>query len=376
MTMDQRREIKVDGDLNSHFNQQEVRFNNTQRLKTRPKQKGINVKFIAIGMMVVGLIGFGILTAVQYFVPTSGQVAEVPVIKADDKPDRVVPDEKGGVDIPHRDKAIFTRLKPGAGVNVEEVIIQEPEKPMVQKKETAAIPAETTEAEKLSSISSDHKEVPGLSKSETVVAEKVTSTPFDLNKAIMSSEETQQKILDEDDDEVHEPALKSVDNTPYAAPAEEKMPKQVASSEPIVVTEPISEEVLAKSSGRQRRGPDIEVVEKKGSLKDEPVQNEKVAMAAPKIEKAAPAPQAKGTDAQFRVQLGSMKTRDASKEEWTRLQKMNPELRPLDLFIDEVNIPEKGTFYRIQGGKVTREEAASLCSTLKKKNIACFVVKG
>lgn len=382
MTTDQRREIKVDGDLNPHFNQQEVRFNSTQRLKPRPKQKGVNVKFIAIGMMVVGLVGFGVLTAVQYFAPDAGQVAEVPVIKSDEKPDRIVPDEKGGVEIPHRDKAIFTRLKPGAGVNVEEVIIQEPEKPIVQKRD-AAIPSEPTEAEKLSGPSDDkapdmlqveHKDKPGISSSSAVVAEKVTSTPFDLNKAIMNSEETQQKILDEDDDEVHEPVLKSVESTPYQNLADEQPPKQVASSEPIVVSDPISEDVLAKTSGRQR--PDIEVIEKKGSLKNEPVSNEKVAMAAPKVDKAAPAPQAKASDAQFRVQLGSMKTREASKEEWARLQKMNPELRALELFVDEVNIPEKGTFYRIQGGRVTREEAASLCSTLKKKNTACFVVKG
>ena len=383
MTTDQRREIKVDGDLNPHFNQQEVRFNSTQRLKPRPKQKGVNVKFIAIGMMVVGLVGFGVLTAVQYFAPDAGQVAEVPVLKADEKPDRIVPDEKGGVEIPHRDKAIFTRLKPGAGVNVEEVIIQEPEKPIVQKRD--AIPSETTEAEKLSGLSDDkardmlqveHKDKPGMSSSSAVVAEKVTSTPFDLNKAIMNSEETQQKILDEDDDEVHEPVLKSVDSTPYINSMDEQSPKQVASSEPIAVSDPISDDVLSKTTGRQRRAPDIEVIEKKGSLKDEPVVNDKVAMAAPKIEKSAPAPQAKSADAQFRVQLGSMKTREASKEEWARLQKMNPELRSLELFVDEVNIPEKGTFYRIQGGRITREEAASLCSTLKKKNTACFVVKG
>ncbi|MEX2616113.1 MAG: SPOR domain-containing protein [Alphaproteobacteria bacterium] len=79
----------------------------------------------------------------------------------------------------------------------------------------------------------------------------------------------------------------------------------------------------------------------------------------------------------FRIQLASLRTADAAKIAWEkRAKEAGPLLADVTLFVAEVEIPGKGTFFRAQGGPFAdKESAQKVCEALKEKKIGCFVVK-
>ena len=77
------------------------------------------------------------------------------------------------------------------------------------------------------------------------------------------------------------------------------------------------------------------------------------------------------------MQLGAVRSEEAAKQEWQRLQKSQPAvLGKLGLFIARVDLGDKGVFYRIQAGPIAGEaEATKSCAALKDRKIGCILVK-
>ncbi|MGZ9097330.1 MAG: SPOR domain-containing protein [Micavibrio sp.] len=76
------------------------------------------------------------------------------------------------------------------------------------------------------------------------------------------------------------------------------------------------------------------------------------------------------------VQLGSVKDRAGAEAEWAKLKKQFPaELGDLSLRIQDVTLPERGTFYRIQGGTLAQAKAKEVCTAIAaKRSGGCLVV--
>ena len=100
----------------------------------------------------------------------------------------------------------------------------------------------------------------------------------------------------------------------------------------------------------------------------------KAAAPAPAAPKAAPSPAAAGS---YRLQLGALKTEEAAKTEWLKLQRQNSDvLGKLSLSVSRVDLGAKGTYYRIQAGPIADEgRAAQDCAALKSRNVGCILVK-
>jgi hypothetical protein len=78
----------------------------------------------------------------------------------------------------------------------------------------------------------------------------------------------------------------------------------------------------------------------------------------------------------YRIQIGSVKTNEAVAAEWARLKHRYPEiLGPLKVSGGKVDLPGKGTFYRVQGGPLDESGAKSACDHLKRQGVGCIVVK-
>jgi cell division septation protein DedD len=80
----------------------------------------------------------------------------------------------------------------------------------------------------------------------------------------------------------------------------------------------------------------------------------------------------------YRLQLGALKTEDAAKAEFVRLQKAQPDvLGRLSLSISKVDLGGgKGMYYRIQAGPIANpEQATQGCATLKSRGVSCILVK-
>jgi hypothetical protein len=100
----------------------------------------------------------------------------------------------------------------------------------------------------------------------------------------------------------------------------------------------------------------------------------KAAAPAPVLPKAAPPPATAGS---YRLQLGAMRTEEAAKSEWLKLQRQNSDvLGKLSLSVGRVDLGAKGTYYRIQAGPLADEaKAAQDCAALKSRKISCILVK-
>ena len=77
------------------------------------------------------------------------------------------------------------------------------------------------------------------------------------------------------------------------------------------------------------------------------------------------------------VQVGSMTSQDRAEEEWSRLSSRYSDiLKDRPYRIEKADLGEKGVFYRLQAGPFTRQVAQTICGELKKagKKGGCLVV--
>ena len=96
--------------------------------------------------------------------------------------------------------------------------------------------------------------------------------------------------------------------------------------------------------------------------------------AAPHVAAAPkPAPAAVAT----KVQLASVRTPEAAREEWARLKRDNPDLLgKLTANAVRADLGEKGIYYRVEAGPLSDKAAADrLCRALKERGLGCGLVK-
>ena len=107
--------------------------------------------------------------------------------------------------------------------------------------------------------------------------------------------------------------------------------------------------------------------------------------AAPQPQRSVVAPavskplstQATAGTAGARLQLGSVRSQDAARQEWDRIKRKNPDLLgSLSATPVRADLGDKGVFYRIQTTPVADLAAAEkLCGELKQRNIGCIIAR-
>lgn len=80
----------------------------------------------------------------------------------------------------------------------------------------------------------------------------------------------------------------------------------------------------------------------------------------------------------FRIQLGAFRTRAKATKHGRGLQRQHSTLLDrLDMVVERVDLGSKGIFFRLRAGPfANRQTARSLCRTLGKRRINCFLVSG
>lgn len=199
--------------------------------------------------------------------PAPGPGGEVPLIRADDKPMKMKPDQPGGMPVPDQNVSVYDP-KPGAAP--VEKLLPPPEQPMPRP-----VPREAT-------------------------AQPAPSTA---------------------------PA--------QSAPAATAAPQQQAAATTAAPKAP--------------------------------------AKPAPVKEPAAAAPAKSVPAGPVRLQLASLRTPEAAKEEWSRLKREHPELLGrLTAVAVKADLGDKGVWYRVQTQSFDSAATAErLCADLKKQNIGC-----
>jgi SPOR domain len=223
-----------------------------------PRFRGLLASFVAL--LVIGVFAGGLWFAYQQGLRHGGAIsgaADVPLIRADERPTRVKPEKPGGMEVPDRDKLIYTQKH----ATVEH-LLPPPEKPMARPgAPSAAAPTDAPQP------------------------------PTGL--AAVS-----------------------------ASPAQ---PTQVAGKPPQAATPAGKSGALEKAGG-------------------------------------------------MRIQLGSVRSEEAARQEWDRIRRANPDLfASISATPVRADLGDKGVFYRLVTGPIA--DADRLCGELKRRNIGCIIAK-
>ena len=78
-----------------------------------------------------------------------------------------------------------------------------------------------------------------------------------------------------------------------------------------------------------------------------------------------------------RLQLGSVRSEDAARQDWERIKRKNSDLLgTLSVTPIRADLGDKGIYYRVQTGPVADPaEAERICDELKKRSVGCIIVR-
>jgi cell division septation protein DedD len=121
---------QLDSDRNEFFTDQ-------RDPEARPRFRGLIATAVALSLMAVfaGGLWFAYHQGLRH---ASTGTADVPLIRADDRPTKVKPEKPGGMEVPDRDKLIYTQKRAAV-----EHLLPPPEKPMPRPTAPSAHPVRT-----------------------------------------------------------------------------------------------------------------------------------------------------------------------------------------------------------------------------------------
>lgn len=285
----------------------------------KPWLKGV----IAGGALIV----FGIATWYAYSVGMrAGSEGAAPLIRAEQRPTKVKPDDPGGMNVPHQDKTIFERVKPQDGDTKKvEQLLPPPEEPVARPKkkqppQQAAAP-ETPPA-------APPSPVPAATPSPAPAA---TPTPAPTPEAKAPAADAKLPPTD-----------------PKAAAPPANAPQALTPAAPPATTAPAQEEKPADAQP-------------------------KPATTTPT--QTAVAPPAK--NGAYKVQIAAVKSQEDAEREWAKLKSAHSDLLgALTLSVQRADLGAKGIYYRVQAGPLADAAAAKeLCGSLQQRKIGCLVVR-
>lgn len=267
----------------------------------------------------------------------------VPIIRAESKPMKVIPEDAGGMDIPHRDSTVFSALRPDEKERprIENLLADnEDEEPLPRSQLFAGLNTEEEKADAAKDIVKEKAQLVEIKRPERV-------TPFDSASI---------KAEDSDTREVSAIALKLAKEKEAQMAAAQKAVEEKAETAPAPVSKPAVKKPVVKKELN-------DVV--RNVLDDAP----KKVIAKTEVKKDVPV-----SSGSYYVQLASVKTRLAAESEWTKFKakyNLSSAYR-----IQQKDLGAKGTFFRIQAGPYPKDTASSICTDIKKKSPGgCLVTK-
>jgi sporulation related protein len=258
----------------------------------------------------------------------SGVSGEIPLIRADNRPIKVKPENPGGMQIPDRDLFIYGQQRPQV-----EHLLPPPEQPMARPAPPPPSPNPPVAANSLPAPS-------------PIPAPSSAATP---------------------------PAAVSNPAAP-AAPPTVQPPVQPAAAAPAPV-----------ASAEQGSAAPVAPSPAKAPVRPQPPQLSRAAMAAAEILGISPIAAARPAAARagaahasgMRLQLGAMRSEGEARGQWEQLKRKNPDLLGnLSGTAIRADLGDKGTYYRIQTAPVGDPASADrICGALRQRHLACMVVR-
>lgn len=279
--------------------------------------------------------------------------AGLPIVRADIDSIKVRPDDPGGMQVPNRDKTVYDRVSGSEGNKIER-LLPEPEQPLEMPRPTLSLP---DMQQKAASAEAQGQETQSTPAAPTASSKATAAKPTTPPPAVTFTEEPVGPIA-----EAPAPVVKTPTTPPPAAPtatADDNAPRALT----------------------KRVAPTVKPEQSVVPAQDQKALTDKIAAVLQEETQAKPAPQPKApsnqADKGYSVQILSSKNQkavDAARLKLISAQKdllsaQNTRTVQADLG------PEKGIYYRLRVGPYPERNAANqLCSTLKQRQVECFIV--
>ncbi|HTJ65786.1 MAG TPA: SPOR domain-containing protein [Alphaproteobacteria bacterium] len=289
--------------------------------------------------VVAAALAFGGVIWFAYQSGKSGNGGLPPLVKADTGPTKVKPENPGGQEIPFQDSTVYDRLDQNGQKPVVEKLLPETETP-VTRPPPAPVPNEAT----VLAPQAGGQAPSVLPQGNGVVVAPAASdsaatalAPPGSNLALPPAPPIQQQVSPAPQPQVV-PQQSQVAATPQAKPIN---PPPAARPAPKPAADSIAALIGASEAG---------------------------------VPPPQHAPAAAGGTG-YRLRLSAVRSPAAVADEWARLKRRYPELASLRNTTSKIDLPDKGTFYRIEAGPLSEGEAKSTCDRLRTQGLGCIVVK-
>ncbi len=255
----------------------------------------------------------------------------VPIVRVDTEPYKVVPEEAGGMEMPHKDSTIFSSLNSDRDEDegIENLLADdEDEEPMPRSQLFAGL-----NTERNPDLHAEAQETP-LDQPLTEGEERIVSQAKEAEAVVTN-------LVEDGADAIVE----------VKEDTQIEVPEKV---EPVIT---IKEDVANLISEAEA------VLEQKATIKEEPKTKPKVSV---------PAVMGGGD---YYVQLASVQDSTRAEGEWQKLKsKYGSVLSGYEYRVETANLA-KGTYYRIQAGPVSKSQADKTCKAIKIKTPSGCLVK-
>lgn len=318
------------------------------RIRSRRRPMGLLLG-VLMGVSVAGGIGWYVYGKLPKAQPTA---SEIPVIRASNEVVKVKPDDPGGMAVPNRDKLIYQQIGEANAPTEEERLLppaENPVEPPVQ--ERAAPPPQP--------VAVAAPPPPKAAEKEPEAAMTMPSAP-----PPMVTLSARQQHQPDHPPQVTAPTL-AVAAPPPAAVVPAAPPPAAAPAAPVAVAVPVVKAVPAP----------VAPAAKVAAVPTPAATPAKAASVPPAAAAKTAAPA--GADGGIKVQLGALRSADLAEKAWLTLATRHKDvLGPLKHSVVQVDLGEKGVWYRVYAGPFSDgQAAATTCETLKQRAVGCIIAK-
>ncbi|MDH5723312.1 MAG: SPOR domain-containing protein [Alphaproteobacteria bacterium] len=320
------------------------------------------VKYSALGLV---LILLGTVIILSY---PSGQDEnlQIPIVQADLRPVKAIPEDPQGMDIPFQDNTFYATLGDSAGA-----------------------PEEPPEIQNLFSENNEDNVIDELMTKEEALEEATSLNPYDSVSPPEEFPEEPSEVL-ESSEVLSQDILQKIEKFDAELESLEAVEADTTEAEEVSIREEILQKVKSPEirafEGRvasaaiapkpklhaAATSPDTLEFVRNVLNKEAKQDEESLANINPAAGVITATPVNKG---QYFVQLASITDSSRAAAEYKKLQGTFLVLTALPYRVQEANLPS-GTFYRIQTGPFSKEQAEEICSRIKdQKPGGCLVVR-
>ncbi len=285
----------------------------------------------------------------------------VPVIRADVEPYKHVPEDRGGLSIPHRDSTVFAAMRgDSTGPKVENLLeTSSDEKPIDRAqlfaglKTNLATASAVTAQDGTDDIALPEQPTPTeplISKNQKQPVQVARMGDYAQDRPLTEAER-RAVAAERNKDMLAEPAAP----LPTADGTDTKQPEQVTAP-----TDEPAENTVTTGKGLQEHP--------KADIASKPAKDNKPSKDAPLAIKT-------GVGGSY-VQIASVPSENLVKSEFNTVSSKLPMIKGLPYRVQKVDLKTKGMFHRIQVGPMNMDDATKLCASIKaRKPGGCLVVK-